>query len=242
MRRWSWVGIVFMGVVVAGCSSTDQSALGLSDSGTSSASPSSADPANEPGSSGDEFEFSGEQDVVDTLVEEVESTDISGPVEKKEVLETEPPFEVSESGLRTVPPGCRALGSSRINCNDADLRGYDLTGLRVGVFSSFWDANLAGARFDGASLQLATFSGANLTGASFEGADLSRASFNGAGLTGANFRGANLTGARVSSAQAEKANFTGARLDGTSFNFAEMSGAIWSHGRVCLPFSYGTCR
>ncbi|MCF8542961.1 MAG: pentapeptide repeat-containing protein [Candidatus Nanopelagicales bacterium] len=203
-----------------------------------------------PESPGDEVEPSEEApepsievDLAETVVEEEgDQIDIAAAPDQMDALDADPTVVVSESGTRRVPPGCRARGFNGISCVDADLRGYDFTGLQLGRFSSFWGANLSGARFDGASLQLATFFDANLTGASFEGADLARANFNKADLTKANFRAANLTSAWVTAAFAFEANFRSANLTGATFENSELARAIWTDGRVCSSSnSFGWC-
>ncbi|MCF8527052.1 MAG: pentapeptide repeat-containing protein [Candidatus Nanopelagicales bacterium] len=227
MRRGLLMGLVAVGVLAAGCSSADQSALGLAEVETPAATPSTS-------GQGDVAE-----ELVDTAVEDDSAVpDIPSPAEPVDPRELEPPVEVSEFHLRPAPP-CRAR-SIRLSCYGADLSGWDFSGIDA-RFADFREADLTGARFDGASLVTASFGGATLTGASFEGADLTRADFNKADLTKANFRGADLTWAWVTAAVAFEANFRGANLTRTSFAYSELSAATWSDGRVCRLHSYGNC-
>jgi hypothetical protein len=85
-----------------------------------------------------------------------------------------------------------------------DLRGANMTGVRLGrkdslVHSYLQCTNLSGAHLEGLDLEDADLRGADLSGASLLGAD----------LTGANLQGANISGANFS-----RANFTHAALTG----------------------------
>jgi len=111
--------------------------------------------------------------------------------------------------------------------NRSALRGVDLSGANLdGVRFTGFPVVLAGAKFDGASLEHASLELADLAGASFVKANAARASFRGAqlepsgGLRAANFAGANLQGASFVGADVSEAIFTGANLTDAAFTRA----------------------
>src|SRR5579883_930058 len=75
-----------------------------------------------------------------------------------------------------------------------DLKGRDLSGVRLELGSNLVGANLEGANLSDADLEGADLSDANLIGAHLYGADLECAHLSGANLIGADLRGAHLYG------------------------------------------------
>ena len=107
--------------------------------------------------------------------------------------------------------GSAANGQTRLNFNNADLRGQDLS-RQDWRGSSFVSANLQGADLHGANLTGVVFTKANLAGANLAGADLSNSLLDLANLAGADLRGANLRGAIAARAVWEGAQIAGADL------------------------------
>ena len=99
-------------------------------------------------------------------------------------------------------------------CLRCDLSGADL---RNGFFqlAVMIEADLSGAKFDGA----------NMAGAQLNNANLTNASFLYTNLSGAQFQGADMRGANFSNAWFNWAWFIGAKLDGANFTDAHMIGA-----------------
>lgn len=138
-----------------------------------------------------------------------------------------------------VNPNCRL--EAETNCGWGEFRKIQAPGkdLHDGQFMAtrFDEANLAGADFSGAHMQLANLHKADLRKANFEGAHLHAVN-----LTGADLSGANLTGVNFLDANLEGANLKGATVTRALWTAANLSGAIWVDGRVCAAGSKGECR
>jgi uncharacterized protein YjbI with pentapeptide repeats len=110
-------------------------------------------------------------------------------------------------------------------CIRCDLTNADL---RNGFFqlANMIDANLSGARFDGANMAGAQLNNANLSNASFTYTNFSGAQLQGANLRGANFSHAWFNWAWIGGAQLDGANFTDAHMIGAQLQGADLSKAI----------------
>jgi uncharacterized protein YjbI with pentapeptide repeats len=126
--------------------------------------------------------------------------------------------------------------------NGANLRGFDLRGLRLAVFS-FRNANLSDAMLDSAGLR-ADFTGATLRRATIRGCDLSSLpagiDFHGvifrevrcsdprravtASLRGVDLRGVDLRGANLRGADLRSIDLSGADLREALLEFADLGG------------------
>ncbi len=96
---------------------------------------------------------------------------------------------------------------TKINLQNADLRGARLEGAQLR------EGNFRGARFEGADLFASDFRNADLRRANFQEANLWGATLSEANLEGACFISANLENADLRSANLERANFRGANLE-----------------------------
>jgi uncharacterized protein YjbI with pentapeptide repeats len=118
----------------------------------------------------------------------------------------------------------------------ATLCACDLTRLRASDGANLTEANLAGARADGAHFRRAVLEAADLSyvdlrRANFEGANLAEALMNGCAMRHGNFRGASLVGVEMLETDAFEANFEGADLShadvrGSNFFGAEFYRAV----------------
>ena len=107
-------------------------------------------------------------------------------------------------------------------------------------------ASLPQARFDRANLRGANFSFAIMQLVSLQDTDLTLANLEGAHLHAANLKNTNLTLANLQrvnfvDADLRGANLRGANLTDAIFIGAKMANATWSDGRVCAAGSVGEC-
>ncbi len=107
------------------------------------------------------------------------------------------------------------------------LAGDDLSGVNLtGASFTGYPANLAGVKFNNASLQHATFTLATLSGATFTNANAAGASFEEADLAASGQeKGANFSGPKTN---LQGADFVGADVSGASFIGVDISGAVLS--------------
>jgi hypothetical protein len=118
----------------------------------------------------------------------------------------------------------------------ADLRGFDFSGWRID--NTFWDADLSGASFDGATLTGASIQHCGLQGTSFHDAvlvrvqifhptpgpvDLTRAHLTKCHLWG-DWRGANFGGAHLEDVSVDQIDVADASLEGTTWRGATRVG------------------
>lgn len=163
------------------------------------------------------------------------------PVDEMESSET-PEGEVAVMQRPSpVPPGCVTWG--RLQCDGADLRGFDFRGMYL-EFAVFRDADVSDARFDGVDMEHAWFIGTKAVGTSFLAANLRSAKFHSGDLSSADFRSADLREVDFNRTRARNADFWGADTFWTLFTGSDLSGATWHGGRVCreTPPSIGGCQ
>jgi uncharacterized protein YjbI with pentapeptide repeats len=110
-------------------------------------------------------------------------------------------------------------------CLRCDLSNADL---RDGQFqlANMIDANLSGAKFDGANMAGAQLNNANLSGGSFTFVNFSGAQLQGADMRNANFTNAWFNWAWLTGAKLDGANFTDANMIGAQLQGADLSKAI----------------
>ncbi|MAJ61218.1 MAG: hypothetical protein CBC48_15375 [bacterium TMED88] len=128
----------------------------------------------------------------------------------------------------------------------ADFSGQNLSGVDLSQVSQ-----IAGARFEGASLTCASdetcdplASATDLTGVGFQGATLDGVSFRNRELAGADFSLADLRGADLAGATATEANFSAASVAGINLGGVNLAGARFdstdfgcSSDSPCAPFA-----
>ena len=134
----------------------------------------------------------------------------------------------------------RNAGGERLNLDNADLRGMDLSGV------IFYKASLNGTNFSGTTLRETNFSEAELKGANFSGAYLKRANFadanvcdtvfENAEIACADFTGAKLNFADLKNANCEHTNFAGANLSHARFVNANCRHAYFGDTKGCANF------
>ena len=152
--------------------------------------------------------------------------------------------KVDEFGKGIRRPGIKERCLSGTNLSGVDLRGSDLSDIRMysqglilchanlskldlSVFF-FRGSNLSGANFNGARLLRADFTDANLSGAKFDRVMAPETGFFDANLTSASFIKATLTEARFYGANLTTANFRNAK--GVDFEEAIIKDTIMPDG------------
>lgn len=134
----------------------------------------------------------------------------------------------------------RNAGGERLNLDNADLRGMDLSGV------NFYKASLNGTNFSGATLRetifreaelkRANFSGAYLKCADFADANVCETVFENAEIAGADFTGAKLNWADFKNANCESTNFAGTNLSHARFVNANCRHAWFEDAKGCANF------
>lgn len=134
----------------------------------------------------------------------------------------------------------RNAGGERLNLDNADLRGMDLSGV------NFYKASLNGTNFSGATLRetifreaelkRANFSGAYLKCADFADANVCETVFENAEIAGADFTGAKLNWADFKNANCESTNFAGTNLSHARFVNANCRHAWFKDAKGCANF------
>jgi hypothetical protein len=128
-----------------------------------------------------------------------------------------------------------------LDLSDADLNGARLDGANLSkayldganlIGANLSNAHLSGAILIRADLVAANLSNAHLSGANAHEADLDTANLNYADLSAANLSGANLSEAKLSGANLSGANLSGANLSGAKLSGANLSGAKLSQANI----------
>lgn len=212
---WRYVFAVALGLLVIGCSSTGDEALGTNDVGREAVSgPDSSDAERslgEPSVDGSNDVVVSEANPADGVVPE-EGSEGSGEPDGADVEEADTTTTVVEetSGTTAAPTATTAEPEDPCQLNPQDCA-------------------VVGEDFSNRDLNSAVFFEADLTSATFENTNLADSDFSSAVAVDANFTGATLTDVIIENADFTGVNFSNANLQDAFIFETTLDGAIWDN-------------